>query len=148
MKDTRLWEPFVNQPLHPVPVEIGPLAASVKYPMPAFGDLGPECHEGPKVGRDRMVVEVASDDMPQPLPLYWNRLMHAPPHLAFDHPQLRPHAVLPGLPFDLEFTLASLAADEGEAQEVEGLRFAEPSPLAAHRRKSSELDDPGLLVVY
>ena len=37
------------------------------------------------------------------------------------------------------------AADEGEAQEVEGLRFAEPAPLAAFRRKASELDDPGLL---
>jgi hypothetical protein len=47
--------------------------------------------------------------------------------------------------FDLEFALAGFAADEGEAQEVEGLRFAEPAPLAAFRRKSSELDEPGLL---
>src|ERR1700752_244632 len=131
MKDTRLWEPVVNQPLHPVPVEISPLATSVKHPMPAFGDLGPECHEWPKVGRDRMVVEVASDDIPQPLPLCGDRLVHAPPHLAFDHPQLHPHAVPPGLPFDLEFTRAGFTADEGEAQEVEGLRFAEPTPLAA-----------------
>ena len=69
------------------------------------------------------------------------------PHLLFDHPQLRPHAVRPGLPFDLEFALASLAADEGEAQEVEGFRLAEPAPLAAFRRKASELDEPGLLGV-
>jgi hypothetical protein len=41
------------------------------------------------------------------------------------------------LPFDLEFVLASLAADEGEAQEVEGLRLAKPTPLAAFRRKAS-----------
>src|SRR5262249_16205466 len=46
---------------------------------------------------------------------------------------------------DLEFASAGFAADEGEAQEVEGLRSAEPAPLAAFRRKASELDDPGLL---
>jgi hypothetical protein len=49
--------------------------------------------------------------MPQPLPLCGDRLVHAPPHLAFDHPQLRLHAVPPGLPFELEFTRASFAAD-------------------------------------
>src|SRR5438876_3517477 len=71
--------------------------------------------------------------------------MHAPPQFLFDHLELRPHAVSTGLPFDLEFTRASFAADEGEAQEVEGLRFAEPVPLTAFRRKASELDEPGLL---
>src|SRR2546422_526464 len=70
--------------------------------------------------------------------------MHAPPQLLFDHLELRPHAVSTGLPFDLEFTRASFAADEGETQEVEGLRLAEPMPLAAFRRKASELDEPGL----
>jgi hypothetical protein len=45
----------------------------------------------------------------------------------------------------LEFARAGLAADEGEAQEVEGLRLAEPAPLAAFRCKASELDEPGLL---
>ena len=33
-----------------------------------------------------------------------------------------------------------LVADEGEAQEIEGLRLAEPAPLAALCRKTSELD--------
>src|SRR5712691_4699606 len=145
MNDTRFGEPFVNQPLHPIPVELGHVAASGEYPTPAFGDLSPECHECSKVGRHRMEVEVASDDVPQPLSLGEDRLVHAPPHLLFDHLELRPHAVPPGLPFNLEFTRASFAANEGEAQEVEGLRFAEPTPLAAFRRKASELDEPGLL---
>jgi hypothetical protein len=145
MKDTRFGKPVVDQPLHPFPVELRPLAASDKHPMPAFGDLGPECHEGPKVGRHRVVVEVATDDMPQPFPLCGDRLVHTPPHLLFDHLKLCPHAVPPGLPFNLEFTRTGRAADEGEAQEVEGLRLAEPTPLAAFRRKSSELDEPGLL---
>src|ERR1700688_4460752 len=40
---------------------------------------------------------------------------------------------------------AGRAAEEGEAQEVEGLRLAKPAPLSAFRRKASELDEPGLL---
>ena len=71
--------------------------------------------------------------------------MHAPPQFLFDGLQLNPHAIPPGLPFDLEFSPASFVADEDEAQEGEGLRFAKPAPLAVFRRKSSELDEPGLL---
>jgi hypothetical protein len=59
------------------------------------------------------------NDVPQPFSLKWDRLVHAPPHLLFDHLELCPHAVAPGFPLKLEFALASLAADEGEAQEVE-----------------------------
>src|SRR5262245_12961635 len=147
MKDTRFWEPLVNQPGHASPVETRQLAASGEHPMPAFGDLGPECHERSTVRRYCVVIEVAAHDIPKPLPLYRDRLVHAPSHLLFDHPQLRPHAVPPGLPFDLKFALASLSADEGEAQEVEGLRLAKPAPLAAFRRKASELNEPCLLGV-
>jgi len=50
-----------------------------------------------------------------------------------------------GFPFDLEFPRSGFSADKGEAQEVEGLRFAEPAPLAAFRCKASELNQPGLL---
>ena len=135
MENTRFWEPVVNQLIHPSPVEIVPLAASMECPSPAFGDLVPERHECSKIGRHRVVVEVAANDLPQPFSLLGNRLVHAPPHLLFDPPQLRPHAVAPGLPFELEFTLAGFAADEGEAEKVEGLWFTEPSLLAVFRRK-------------
>jgi hypothetical protein len=50
-----------------------------------------------------------------------------------------------GFPLNLEFARAAPAADEGEAEEVEGLRRAKPASLAALRRKASELDEPGLL---
>ena len=97
------------------------------------------------IGRHRMIVEVAIDDIPEPLSLLGDWLVHTPPDLRFDHLELRVHAVRSGLPFDLESSRAGFAADECEAQEVEGLRFAEPSPLAAFCRKASELDQPGLL---
>jgi hypothetical protein len=54
-------------------------------------------------------------------------VVHAPPHLLFDYPQLRPHAVPPGLPGKQEFPRTGFAADEGGAQEVEGPRLALPS---------------------
>src|SRR6516165_8221688 len=105
----------------------------------------PEHRKCAAVSRHCMVVEVAADDSSQPLPLLGDWLVHASPHLLFHYLELLPHAVAPSLPFDLEFVLASLAADQGEAQEVEGLRLAKPAPLAAFRRKASELDEPGLL---
>ena len=60
--------------------------------------------------------------------------MHTPPQSLLDLPQLRLHALASGRPVDQEFALAGLAADEGKAQEVEGLRFSEPAPLAIGRQ--------------
>ena len=97
------------------------------------------------VGRHRMVGEVADDDLPQPLPLPGNGLVHAPSQLVLDLPELRLHAVAAALPMDLEVAPAGLAADEGEAQEVEGLRLAKPAPRALGRREAAELDQAGLV---
>jgi hypothetical protein len=38
-----------------------------------------------------------------------------------------------------------LAADEGEAEEVEGLRFAQPRPFAIGRREAAEGNQAGLV---
>src|ERR1043166_311674 len=82
-----------------------------------------------------MIGEVAINDAPEPFPLVGDRLGPAPPQLLLDLLELRPHAVCPALPLDLEFAGLCFAADEGEAQEAEGLRLAEPTPFAALRRK-------------
>ncbi len=92
-----------------------------------------------------MIVEVATDDIVQPLALIGNWLVHAPPHFRLNHLEFCSHAVRSGSPFNLELARASFPADEGEAQEVEGFRFAEPAPLTTLCRKTSELDQPGLL---
>jgi|SRR5580693_6635382 hypothetical protein len=89
--------------------------------------------------RSGMVVEIAEDDLSQPFSLLGNWLVHAPSHRLLDHLELHPQAVAPGLPLELEVATARCAADEGEAQEVEGLRLAEPTLLAVFRRKASEL---------
>jgi hypothetical protein len=70
--------------------------------------------------------------------------MHTLPQLVLDLLELCPHAVAPGLPFDLELAPSCLAANEGEAHEVEGLRLAEPASLAVVRRKMPKLDQPSL----
>src|SRR2546430_123650 len=87
-----------------------------------------------RIGGTWGVVEVPATALPKPWPVLGGWLMHAPPHLRFDHLELCLHAVPPGFPFDLEFALPSLAANEGEAKEVEGLRLAEPAP---QRRRSA-----------
>src|SRR5271165_4588854 len=97
------------------------------------------------VGRHGEVIEVAADHLPQPFPLRGYRLVHAPSQFLLDGLQLRPHAVASGLPLDEELARPRLAADEGEAQEVEGLRLAEPAPLAVRRCEAAELDQTGLV---
>src|SRR5262245_56088689 len=145
MEDDRFWEPVVHQLRHPCPRDPILLATLHYRASPEVVDMVPEYMQCMGVGRHCVVVEVAADDVPQPFPLCGDRLVHAPPHFLFDHLELRSHAVPSGPPFDLEFPRAGLAADEGEAQEVEGLRFAESTPLTAFCREPSELDEPGLL---
>src|SRR5262245_45325843 len=145
MEDDRFRKPVVRQLRHPWPRWASLLAATPQHAPPEVADVVPEHVQCPGIGRHGVVVEVALHDIPQPLSLSGNRLMHAPPHLRFDHLELRSHAVPPGPPFDLEFARAGLAADEGEAQEVEGFRLAKPAPLAAFRRKAPKLYQPGLL---
>src|SRR6516225_3835089 len=145
MKDDRFREPGLRPLRHPYPRDAILVAATPQRAPPEVDDMVPEHGQCTGVGWHCVIAEVATNDVPQPFPLIGEWLVHALPQLLFDHPQLRPHAISPGLPFDLEFALAGLAADEGEAQEVEGLRSAEPTPLAAFRRKASELDEPGLL---
>src|SRR5690349_6175994 len=94
-----------------------------------------------------MVGEEAGHDPPQPEPLDGDRLVPPSPQLLLDRPEPRPHAVAPALPLDLEAATARGAADEGEAQEGEGLRLAEPARSASGRRTTAELDQAGLVRV-
>jgi hypothetical protein len=61
--------------------------------------------------------------------------MHAPPRRLLDFPEPGLHAVAPALPVDQQLADPRFAADEGEAEDVEGLRLADPAPgLSARRR--------------
>jgi hypothetical protein len=45
----------------------------------------------------------------------------------------------------LEIAPSGFAADEHEAQELEGLRFGKPTLLAVLRRKAAELNQAGFV---
>jgi hypothetical protein len=91
-----------------------------------------------------VIGEESTDNLPQPSPLFGDRLMHSPSQLLLDLSKLRAHAVPPGLPLELEMPLAGFAADEREAQEVEGLRFSKPALSARDRCETAKLDQAGL----
>src|SRR5919205_3528756 len=144
MENVRFGEPGGRKSGDPFPCGVILLSAPPQRAQPLLTDMVSERFERAARRRHREVVIVAGDDGAQPFPLFGYRLMHALSQPLFDRPELRPHAVAPGLAFDQERAPAALAADEGEAQEVEGLRLGEPAPPAVFRRQASELDQPGL----
>src|SRR5438105_4939747 len=145
MKDARFGEEVVGDLRYPRPrCPIG-LAAPLKRAPPEVEDAVAEGRDGPAVGRNRVVCEEAADDLPQPLPLFGDGSMHPPPQLLLDLLELSPNAVAPALPPEEEAAFARSAADEGEAEKVEGLRFAEPALLAIVRRVAAKLDQTGLV---
>jgi hypothetical protein len=73
--------------------------------------------------------------------------MHSPSHLLLEFLKFRPHAVATGFSLQREAPAARSSADEREAQEFEGFRFAKPAPGAPSRREATKLDQPGLVRV-
>ena len=115
MKDARRGEPVIDQFLHALPCEPVFLTSSPERASPVIGHTMPERRKRSAVCRDRIVVEVACHHLPQPLPLFGDRVVHAAPQLLLDVLQLRSHTVAAGLPLELEFSVARKSADKGEA---------------------------------
>jgi len=130
MKDARRGKPAVGQFRHPIPREAVLLAAPPKRSTPEVDQVMPKRCERPTIRGNRIISEVACNDLPQPVALSWDSLVHSPPQLHLDFLELRPHAVAPGLPLKLEGSSARFTADEGEAQKCEGLRSTDTTFLA------------------
>ena len=60
--------------------------------------------------------------------------------LRFHLHELGPQAVASGLPFKQEPPGATGAANKGEAQKVESLRFSKPALRPSDRREAAKLD--------
>ena len=71
-----------------------------------------ECAERLDIVRHSMIGKIASDNLPQPFPLFGDVVVHTPPQLFFDFLELYPHAIPPGLPSDEEFPFARATTDE------------------------------------
>ncbi len=78
MEDDRFGKPRVRQLRHPLPREPTLLAATPQRAPPEVDDMVPEHDQCTGIGRHCVVVEVAANDVPQPLSLFGDWLMHAP----------------------------------------------------------------------
>src|SRR5262249_36624053 len=125
MKDARSGKPVVGQFRHPIPREAVLLAAAPQRSTPEVGHVMPERRERPAICGYRIVSEMACNDLPQPVALIWDSLVHSQPQLRLDFLELCLHAVAPGLPLKLEVSPARFTADEGEAQKREGVLSAQ-----------------------
>src|SRR5262245_15499875 len=104
--------------MRPFPREPVFLAAAPKCAIPEPYHVAMERSDRRAVRGNRVIGEVASDDLPQPTPLFGYRLMHALAQLLLDLGELRPHAVAPGLTLYDELTSMRLAADEEASRPV------------------------------
>jgi hypothetical protein len=145
VKDSGHGEELARQVVHPVPFLTVLLTAPLKRAPPEVEDMVSEGAGRTVVGRHGEVVEVPRDHLLQPSALLGDGPVHALSQTLLDLLQLRPHAVGSGLPFNQEVARARFAADEGEAEEGEGLRFSQTPPLAFRRRMAAEFDEAGLV---
>src|ERR1700751_3263766 len=111
MKNARLGEPGTRDPLDPRPRHMVLLAAAPERAPPEINDVVAERAKCARVRGYCVVREVAAHHLPKPFPLHRNRFVHASPKLLLDLPELRPHAIAPGLPLKLEGATARFAAD-------------------------------------
>jgi hypothetical protein len=91
------------------PCESVSLAAPPKRSWPEVGHATSERRERPAFGWDRIVGEVASHYLAQPLSLFGYRLVHSTLQLYLDVLQLTPHAVASGLPLKHNIAPADFA---------------------------------------
>src|SRR5258708_12736192 len=132
---------------HPIPREAVFLAAPPKRSTPEVGHVMPERRERPAIFGYRIIGEVACNDLPQPVSLSWDSLVHSLPQLSLDFLQLCPHAVAPGLPVKLKGAPSRFSSDEGEAQASEGFRSADTALLATAIRVTSDSNQARLVRV-
>ncbi len=118
MADDSRWYPGVDDPVHPLPRHIMPLAATPERLQPHLDHMIPEYRDTTRVCRHGVVGEVACHDAFQPSPLFGYALVQAMPHLLLDLREFGPHPFAHGLPLEQELAAVALRADVREAQEV------------------------------
>jgi len=118
MKDAWRWQELRREFRHPVPCSVIALAALYKRAPPEINHIVPESPEAFAVSRYCVIREVSADDLSQPLSLYRDRFVHAPPQLLFDRSQPCPHPVPARLPLELKGAPGD-GADSGEGAHQE-----------------------------
>jgi hypothetical protein len=117
-------EPAGDKAPHALPRHVAELAAPAQGPVPVATDLVAKSLQRWAVGGHTVIAYVPSDDRPQPLSHLFQRIMHAPPKLQLDLPQLRPHALPDRLPQHRERSLAGPSANMRKPQKIERRRLS------------------------
>ena len=76
------WQPLRDEAVHPVPGQLGALAAAPQRLEPVPTDLGAKGRYRISVAGHSIVGEVASHHASQPLALLWDGLMPTPLELV------------------------------------------------------------------
>ena len=120
-------QPAVRQSVHVGPRRSILLAAPEQGAPPEFDHMVAKGREGARVGGHGVVGEEAPHRAAWPSSLFSNVLVPASPKVLRDFQQLRLLPVTPRVARQQEATPPRSRADVGEAEEVEGPRFAVPS---------------------
>jgi hypothetical protein len=146
MADSWQWQPAFDQAPHTIPENAAVLAAPRQRAMPEPPDLEPKSPQRRCVHGHPVIPEVATHDRLQPLTLFGNGGVHAPPKLGFHLVQLRLQPFANRLPQHRKPSIAPfLRADMRKAQEIERLRFPFSTPLPIFDRIRTELQKSRLL---
>jgi hypothetical protein len=100
--------PDVDDPVHPSPRHIMPLAAPRERRHPHLDQMIPERQETPRICRDGVAGDVARHDAFQPFALFGDALVPAVPHPLLDLREFGPHAFSHDLPPEQEFAAVAL----------------------------------------
>jgi hypothetical protein len=115
MKNARLGNKVICQLFDPIPRDPSFLAASLERTPPKVGDMMPtEPDECSTVGRHCVIFKEAGHDLPQPSPLFRDRLVPTPSQFLLDFLEPRPRAVATGFSLQREAAAARVSADERE----------------------------------
>src|SRR5271166_2346977 len=144
VEDRGLGEPVVGDLLNAVPDQGAGLAAAAQRAPPMPDDALPEGRQRAAVGRHGVVVEETHDDLLEPFALLGDGVVHAPAQTLLDLLELRPQPTAAARSPQEKLAGPRRAADQREAEEVEGLRFTQPAPGASGRCEATRLDQAGL----
>src|ERR1022692_1222985 len=148
MRDADAGNPPAHQSVHALPGDTATLAPAAQHLPPVPDSRIAERLKPFPVAGNRVIVEAALPDRPQPLPRLRNRIVHALPQLLPDFLQFRAHPLAYRLPLHGEAPgCPGPPTPVGESQSIERLTLALPSPLPVAFGESPELHQSGLLRV-
>jgi hypothetical protein len=146
MTDGRKRQPASDEAPHAIPEDATVLATPRQRAMPETSHLESKKSQRRVVHGHSVIPEVSTHHRLQPLALFWDGFVHAPPKFGFHRVQLRLQPFADRLPQHRVHSVAPLLhADMRKAEKVECLGLPFSAPLPVLDRKRSKFQQPRLL---